>query len=188
MLWVRIRVQIADRYGLDFFAIGCAAAVRDEFAEASHLIQAECLEHLTGCKHALVYFEGQVTRNQRTRTMKEDTVRFRPIAATDRINITRAARNDQRCARALAFDECVDCRRRAMNHLVDAVDRQRALVDAIDDALNQILRRSQALGLEETVRRFVECHQIGEGAADINSNDGHFVCPRTGTWFDALRP
>ena len=60
-----------------------------------------------------------------------------------------------------------------MNQLVDAVRRKPALADAVDDALRQLRRRRQALGLHEGLRFVVEPDQISEGPADIDSNEDH---------------
>ena len=52
-----------------------------------------------------------------------------------------------------------------------------ALADAVDDALHELRRRGEALGLDETPGRVVESDQVGEGASDIDCDDDHAENP-----------
>src|SRR5262249_28814195 len=90
-------------------------------------------------------------------------------------------------ARALALDQGVDGDGRAVDQLVDGGDLDAALGDAVDDALHQVRRRAQALGLGEAAGPIVEADQVGERPADVDHDDENAVRPRTRRKAPAMR-
>ena len=81
--------------------------------------------------------------------LEEQIVSFRAIAATDDVDVARTLGDDQRRLRALALDQRVDGDGRAVDQFIDGVGRKPALADAVEDALRQLVRRGEALGLDE---------------------------------------
>ena len=77
-----------------------------------------------------------------------------------------------------ALDQRVDGDGRAVNELVDGAGGEPALVQAVDDALDQIVRRRQAFGVDEAPGFVVETDQVGKGAADIDRDGNHVSTPR----------
>jgi len=57
-----------------------------------------------------------------------------------------------------------------VDQLADLRAVHAALLQAIDDALHQLCRRGEALGLREPAGGFVESHQVGESPTDIDCN------------------
>jgi len=60
-----------------------------------------------------------------------------------------------------------------VNELIDGGGFEPALAQAIDDALDQVSRRGQALGLHEGALGLVESDEIRERSPDIDRNDEH---------------
>ena len=52
-----------------------------------------------------------------------------------------------------------------------------ALVEAVDDALHELGRGGEALGLNERVRLLVEADEVGERSADVDGDDKHVGRP-----------
>src|SRR6185436_6052895 len=116
---------------------------------------------------------GQVPRHQRTMAMEEEVVRLRPVAAADDVDVAHPLRDQQAGLRALALDQRVDGGGRAVDELVDRLGLEAALLDAVDDALDQAVRRGQALRIAELAGLVVEGHEVGKRAADIDCNYEH---------------
>src|SRR6185437_2401868 len=100
----------------------------------------------------------------------------------DRIDVARAARDDQPDFRALALDQRVDRRGRAVNEVVDGLGIDIALLDAVDDAVDMVARRGQALGLIKPSAAIIESDQIGKRPPNINRQKNHDVLPLTNGW------
>src|SRR5262249_34847387 len=81
--------------------------------------------------------------------------------------------DDQVGLRALALDQCVDRRGRAVDQLVDRAGLKPALADAVDDALHEVVRRGQALRLQEAAGPVVEADQVGERPPDVDRRYDH---------------
>jgi len=164
--------------------IGVQEADRDRFharigQRAARILDAGALErrmNLAGGEHAFLGLQGETAGHQRTMLVEQKIIGLGPIAAADDVNVAGAARHDQASGSALALDQRVDGDGRAVNELVDGL--KPALVQAIDDALNQVGRRGQALGLHECARRLLEADEIRERSADIDRNDEHADPPR----------
>src|SRR5262249_46388900 len=88
---------------------------------------------------------------------------------------------------ALSFDQRVDGDGRAVDQLGDGGWLEPALADAVDDALFQLRRGSQALRLDEALGGIVEPDQIGEGTSDIDGDDDH-AWPLYLTVLSSVRP
>ena len=161
--------------------VGVEEAHRDRFHAlgAQHgagLFDARTIErltHLAGAHHPLLGLAGQSPRYQWTMAVEQQVVGLRAVAATDDVDVARPAGDDQAGLGALALDQRIDGDGRAVDELVDRRDLDPALPDAIDDALYQVGRRGQALGLHEAPNRIVEPDQVGERAADIHRNEDH---------------
>src|SRR5580693_442551 len=110
--------------------------------------------------------------------MKEEVIGFRAIAAADDVDVAGAAGDDQSGLGAFALDQRVDGDGRAVDQLVDRGSRQAALADAVENALRELMRRRQALGLDEFARLVVEADKVGKGAADVDGNSDHRRVPR----------
>ncbi len=165
---IDVGVQEADRHRLDALGRQHAASFRDAGAIERHV-------HLTRRQHALVHLTGEMARHQRPMTMEQQIVGLRPVAAADDVHVAGAAGDDQAGLGALAFDQRVDGDGRAVDQLVDGGGGEAALADAVDDALHQLGRRGQALGLDEPAGGIIEPDQVGEGASDIDGDDDHAI-------------
>src|ERR1700722_19017018 len=109
-----------------------------------------------------------MARHQRPVTVKQKIIGLGPVAAADDIDVAGAGGDDQSGLGASALDQRVDGGGRAVNELVDRARGQAAFVEAVDDALNQIVRRGQALGVEKAPGLAVESDEIRKGATDID--------------------
>ena len=134
--------------------------------------------NVAGGEHALVGLEGEAAGHQRAMLVEQEIVGLGPVAAADDVDVAGAARHDQAGRGALALDQRVDGDGRAVDELVDGGGLEPALVQAIDDALHQVGRRGQALGLHEGAGRLIEADEIRERSADIDCNDEHADSPR----------
>ena len=81
---------------------------------------------------------------------------------------SRPSRDDQPGLRALSLDQGVDRGGRAVDQLADPGDIDCAHAQTIDDPLDELGWRGEALGLCETTGGFIESHQVGECASDID--------------------
>ncbi len=111
-----------------------------------------------------------MARHERARPMKKKVVGLGPIAAADDVNVARAARDDQADGRAFALDQRVDGDGRAVDQVVDRFWVEACLVNAIDDAFDRIGGVVRLLACWMRSRALVEGDQIGERAADIDSD------------------
>ena len=167
---VDVGVQEADRDRLDAFSLQRAARRLD-------VAELQLAVHLAGAEHSLIDLDGEMARHQRPVALEQQIVGFRPVAAADGVDVAGALGDDQRRLGALALDQRVDRDGRAVDQFVDGAGFESALADAIDDALDQMRRRRQALGLDEALGAVVEPDQIGECAANIDCNDDHAPSP-----------
>ena len=170
VLGIDVGVQEADRDRLDAFRRERAAGVLEARA-------VELRVHLAGGEHALVDLAREPARHQRAVLVEQEVVGLRPVAAADDVDVAGAARDDQAGLGALALDQRVDGDGRAVDQLVDGGGLDAALAQAVDDALHELRRRGEALGLHERLRRLVEADEVGEGSADIDGDDKHVGRP-----------
>ena len=170
VLRIGVGVQEAHRHRLDAGRLQRAAGLGD-----ARLLQRRV--DLAGRQHALDHLAGVAPRHQRLVAVEEQVVGLRPVAAADDVDVAGAARHHQAGLGALALDQRVDRGGRAVDQLVDRAGVDAAFLEAVDDALGQLRRRGQALGLHEGLRGLVESDQVGEGAADIDRNDNQACTP-----------
>ncbi len=164
-------MQKAHGHGIDAF--------RGERARrCCHAVPVEFLVDRARRQHALGDLPGEVPRHQRTMAMKEKIVRLRTVTATNNVNVTGSAGDDQPSLGPGAFNERVDGDRRTVDEFIDGAGGQAALLQAIDDALHEIGRRGEALGVDEAPGAIVKSNQIGKGAADIDGNGNHAAASR----------
>ena len=166
VLGIDVGVQEAHRDRLDAFGRQHAAGVGDAGAVERHV-------HLARAQQPFVDLAGEMARHQRSVAVKQQVIGLGPVAAADDVDVARAAGDDQPGLGALALDQRVDGDGRAVDQLVDGGRRKAALPDAVDDALHQVRRRRQALGLHEAPDGVIEPDQIGEGPSDIDCDDDH---------------
>ena len=114
-----------------------------------------------------------MTRHQGLVAMKKQIVGFRAIAAADDVDIARAAGDDQAGLGALALDQRVDRDRGAVDQLIDRGGFDPAFANAVEDALHQMGRRREALGLDEAACLVVKADEVGKSPADVDGNDDH---------------
>ena len=161
VLGVDVGVQETNGYGFHF-CVGQAAA---GFLEARVL---QRFEHLARGEHPLIDLPGQVPRNERPVTAEKKVVGLGAVAAADGVHVARPSRDDQPGLRALSLDQGVDRGGRAVDQLADPGDIDCAHAQTIDDPLDELGWRGEALGLRETTGGFIESHQVGECASDID--------------------
>ena len=90
--------------------------------------------HLAGGKQPLIDFADQMALDQRPMLVEQEIVGFRPVAATDSVDVAGAAGDDQPGLGALALNQGVDRDGRAMDQFIDRRCIKPALADAVDDA------------------------------------------------------
>ena len=163
---IGVRVEEAHRDRLD--SLGCERAARlgDRGAVERRV-------RLAGRQQALVDLAGEMARHQRPVAVEEQVIGFGPVAAADDVHVARAAGDDEPGLGALALDQRVDGDGRTVDQLIDRGGFEAALADAIDDALHELRRRREALGLDEAPGLVVEPDQIGERSPDVDGDDDH---------------
>src|SRR5262249_4840978 len=112
-------------------------------------------------------------RHQRAVLVEQEVVGLGPVAAADDVNVAGAAGDHQGGLGALALDQRVDRDGRTVDQFVDSANLDPALGEAVYDALYEVRRRRQGLGLDECLGLFVEAEQVGECSADIDGDDEH---------------
>ena len=166
VLGVDVGVQEADGDRLDPVGAQRGAGFGDAGAIERHV-------HLARAQQPLVDLAREVARHQRPVTVKEQAISLRPVAAADDVYVARAAGDHEAGLGAFSLDQRVDGDGRAVDQLVDGGGGKSALADAVDDALPELRRGGEALGLHEATVGVVEPDQIGEGASDIDGDDKH---------------
>ena len=159
-------MQEAHRDGLD--ALGGQRPGRRFDAGA-----VERLVHRARRQHAFGDLPGEMPRHQRTMPMKEKIVGLRAVAAADNVDVAGAVGDDEAGLGAGALDQSIDGDGRAMDQFIDGACGQSALLQTIDNALDQIGRRREAFCVDETPGAVVKTNQIGKCAADIDGNGNH---------------
>ena len=164
---IAIAVQQAYRDGLD--ALGAQSV-----DQAQHLVRVERRQHAAVGEKPLVQLEAQMARRQRGRPLHEQIVHVVAVLAPDLDGVAKAARGDQRGARALALDQGVGEQRGAVHHVGDrGRGHARLLENLADPLLDRLVRlrgRGQNLGDAQERAGIVHHHEIGEGAADIRAD------------------
>ncbi len=165
-LVLRIGVSVQEAHGHRF-----DAQRREGRDQLAHLILVERRQHRALGVDALGDFEGQLARNQRLRPVKEQVERLDPVAASDRIDVAKAARRDQGGAGALTFQHGVDRDRRSVQHL--GKRRYAAVGDrqARGHAACGVGRHRRRLRRDDAPVDAAD--EVGKGPADIDADDVH---------------
>src|SRR6267154_2299614 len=180
VLRVGVGVQEADgdRFNLFF---------REPPAGAFDASALQGLQDIARGEHALADFPRQLTWDERAVPVEEKIVGFGAVAASDGVHVARPSRDDQAGLRAFALDQGVDGGGRAVDQLADLPGIYAAHAQAIDDPLDELGGRGEALGLGEPAGGLVKGHQVRESPADIDRNQQQVRPPRnaqTVSWSD----
>ena len=165
VLGIGIGMEKAHRHRID-------ALARQLGAGGAHAFAAQALAHLARGIKPLVDLERQVPRHQRARAVEEEVVGLGPVAAADHVDVARAARDEEADLGALALDQRVDGDGRTVDQGFEMARVEPGLADRFDDAVHRIARRGQRLGMMDPSGTGIERDEIGEGAADIDSDEG----------------
>ncbi len=171
VLRVAIGMEEHDRDGID-------AELLESLAECDDLVIAHRRPDRAVGDDALVDLEAQRALDQRHVLLEEKIVRVRPVDAADLVNVAKALGGEQRRLGAGALQQRVDGDGRAVKEEPGVLISGTGFGDAVVDALNQALRRRQALAEEQLAAGFVESGDIGESAADIGSKPQAFARAR----------
>ena len=124
-------------------------------------------------QHPLVDGRAQAARDERRRRPPEQVVRVVPIAAPDLEHVAEAAGRDQTDAGAAPLEQRVQSDRRAVQEErggTDAIGRERRL-DGHDHAALRRVGRARLLADDDLSGLVVAPHEVGERAADIDSQE-----------------
>ena len=167
---VHVGVQQANGHGLHTVRLQRLDRRRDRGGIQRFVLTA-------GGEEPSAHFPGERARHERAMAVEKQVVGLGPVAATDGIDVARAARDDEAGLRTLALDQRVDGGGRAVDQLGDAGGSKPALVEAVDDALHQVFRRGQTLRLRKAASLGVVADEIREGPADVDCDDDQFYIP-----------
>ena len=121
----------------------------------------------------LAHLEAQPARHEGDFLAVAQIVEIGAIAARDLQHIPKALGGDQCSLRACPLGDGVDHRRAAMDEVVHGVRMEPGLVDGIQHAPREIVRRAESLGDAERAGLLIEVHQVGKGPADIGRQSAH---------------
>ncbi len=125
---------------------------------------------------ALGHLEPQRARDQRLVAAIVQVERVGPVAARDFEHVAKARRRDEGRLGALALDQRIDDERGAVVDETRLVRRELHLVEAVEDAFDEISVGRRALGVGDAVVLVVVRNEISEGTADIDGDGkGHFL-------------
>src|SRR5262249_18924060 len=127
-------------------------------------------ERFTPCGRALVDLEGQAGRRKWLRTLKQDVVGFRPVAARDLIHVASAACDNKRRGRTGTLDRGVDRDGRPVDEALDQVEIKARLAHAIEHACRKMRRSRETLRLVDLTGIGVERQEVRKCATDIDGN------------------
>src|SRR5207253_5692676 len=126
-------------------------------------------ENFAGGIHALCDLEGKRARHQRAWTMEEQIERIGPVATADGIDVTKAARRDQRSPGTAFLQHRIDGDGRAVQELVYGRDIAARDAQRLRRALRRVGWNGQAFRGDDLAILIAD--EIGEGAADIDADE-----------------
>ena len=171
---VEVGEQEADRDRLD-----AIVAQRSRRLSHPHLI--ERYQHLAlGRNETLRHRPAVAPAGQRPvlpRHFLADRIMLRPLVAPDMDDVAIAFGGDHSGDGAIVLENRVGSDRRPVQHVVDRLARQAGtpaqFANASDDPARRVVRRGRHLVDQGLAGRGIGEHDIGEGAADIHSNEAH---------------
>ena len=146
------------------------AALAQPRRRAPHLVLVEGRDLLPLGVHPLGDLQAQLARDQRLEGALEPVGR-RPRAAAQLQDVAEAARGDEPGARALALEEGVGGRGRAVDDDLQIRGRRRGLGEGGQDAVGLVADGRRHLGHAHGAGGLVEEHEVGEGAADVDADE-----------------
>jgi len=114
--------------------------------------------------------EAIIARGQRPRLLPHEAVEVAPVGVLDEDDVAEAAIGDEGDPGPLSLDERVGGDGRAMDEELDVRCRNARLLDDAKDRLDRLLRHARRFVDSDLACLGVECHEIGEGTADIDRN------------------
>ena len=155
-----------------------APALPERARRLTHLLLVEREHDLAVGVDALGHLEAQLPRDERLEGALQ-AVRGRAGAAPELQHVAEAARGDQPGPGALALEQRVGRRRRAVDERLDLAGRDASFGERREHALRLVPRRGRHLGGPDGAGRLVEQHEVGEGAADVDADDDGRVPQRS---------
>ena len=160
---VDVGVDEVDHQRLD-------AAVAEPRRGAPDLVLVERRHHVAFGVHPLGDFEAQLAWDERLERALEP-VRCRPCPPPQFEDVAESTRGDEAGAGAFALEERVRGRRGAVDDDLQVGGRRRRVAERGQDTVGLIADGRRHLGHAHGARRFVEQHQIGEGATDVDADE-----------------
>ena len=165
---IRVRVHEKDGDRLDAERL----KLMGERGERSDI---EWHHDLTPAANPLGHLEPQLARDQWFVAAVVQVEGVGSVAARDFEHIAKPCCRNERGLRAFALDQRVDDQGRAVIDEIGCARRELHLVEAVEDAFNEISIRGRAFGIDDPVTVVIIRDEIGEGATDIDGNgEGHF--------------
>ncbi len=167
MRWIAVGVEEADGDRLDPFGY---QALR----HGAHLVGIERGQHVAVAVDAFRHLQAMAARHQRVGELQEQVVDVVALLGAHLQDVAEAARGDQAQARAGALDQGVGDQGGAVDHVADVGERELGGVQQFGEALQRadrgVVRRGQALVEADFVALRVEQDEVGEGAADVETD------------------
>ena len=165
--WIAVGVQEADGDRLDPFGY---QALRHR----THLVRLERGQHVAVAVEALRHLQAMAARNQRVGEAEKKVVDVVALLGAHFQDVAEAACGDEAEARAGALDQGVGDEGGAMDHVADVGQREpsgvQQFAEALESADRGIVRRGQALVEPDLVALRIQQDEIGESAADVETD------------------
>ena len=131
-------------------------------------------QHVAVAIHAFRYFEAMAARHEWVGELQEQVVDVVALLGAHLEDVAEAARGDQAEAGAAALDQGVGDQGGAVHDVADVGERQVCRLQQFGEALQRadrrVLRGGQALVQADVVALRVEQDEVGEGAADVETD------------------
>ena len=121
----------------------------------------------------LAHLEAQPARHKGDLLAVAEIVEIGAVAARDLQHVPKALGGDERGLRAGPLGDRVDDRRPTVDEVVHSVGVEPGLVDGVEHALREIVRRAERLGDTERAGLLIEVDEVREGPADIGRQSAH---------------
>ena len=167
---VAIREQEDDRHRLD-------AGGQQLAGGRPHGLFVERHQHLARRAQALRHLARAAARHQWLGTPIEHVVHLQEVAAADLEDVAKSRGGDEAGARPLQLEERVDPDRGPVDDEPAVRQPDAGLVDAGEDALEELAGGAQSLGGDDGARGLVERDEVREGAADVDADSQSHVTP-----------